>query len=208
MKEKQLTWRVFRKDFIRKFMSEKYYRERAKEFYELKLGSMSMKELSNKFLSLLRYVPYIIDENPNIQSLLTCLPASFKDMIEFDNTKTLEEAMRKVDFFYEQSKKRESLPTWKTKNTSHFGQKRRGFKSNKSFGIKSQNFSKNNYQKIDFKNRVPQNTATPKGRDMSNNFVKNTEEREHVKCWECQGLHYAKFFSEPEGEHQQHSHYL
>ena len=80
-------------------MSEKYYKERASEFYELKLGSMSMKELSNKFLSLLRYVPYIIDEKPKIQRFLSCLPTSFKDRIEFDNSKTLEEAMRK-DFFY------------------------------------------------------------------------------------------------------------
>ena len=47
-------------------MSKQYYEERAKEFYELKLGSISMKELSNKFLSLLRYVPYIIDEKPKI----------------------------------------------------------------------------------------------------------------------------------------------
>ena len=61
LKEKYLTWRVFKNYFKRKFLSEQYYEERAKEFYELKLGSMSMKELSSKFLSLLKYVPYIID---------------------------------------------------------------------------------------------------------------------------------------------------
>ena len=59
---------------------------------------MSMKELSSKFLSLLIYVPYIIDEKPKIQRLLRCLLASFKDRIEFDNPRTLEEAMRKDDF--------------------------------------------------------------------------------------------------------------
>ena len=69
---------------------------------------MSMKELSSKFLSLLRYVPYIIDEKPKIQLVLSCLPTRFKDRIEFDNLKTLEEAMRKANFCYEQSKK--SLP--------------------------------------------------------------------------------------------------
>ena len=36
--------------------------------------------------------------------------------------------MRKDDLYYEQSKKRESLPNWKNKKTSHFDQKRRGFK--------------------------------------------------------------------------------
>ena len=84
--------------------------------------------------------------------------------------------MRKVELCYEQSKKRESLPNWKTKNISHFDQKRRGFKSNKIFGRKSHNFSKNNYLKTDFKSTVPQNTATSKGRDISNNFVRNTEQ--------------------------------
>ena len=48
-------------------MSEQYYEERAKEFYELKLGSMKMKDLNNKFLSLLRYVPYLVDEKPKVQ---------------------------------------------------------------------------------------------------------------------------------------------
>ena len=71
---------------------------------------MSMNELSNKFLSLLRYVPYIIDENSKIQRFLSCLPTSFKDGIEFDNPKKLEQATRKDDLCYEQSKKRESLP--------------------------------------------------------------------------------------------------
>ena len=156
-----------------KFLSEQYYEERAKEFYELKLGSMSVKELSNKFLSLLRYVPYIIDEKPKIQIFLSCLPTSFKDRNEFDNPKTLEEAMRKVDFCYEQSKKREILPNQKTKNTSHFDQKRIAFYTNKNFGSESQNFSKNNYERDDFKNKAPQNTTRPKGRDIPNNFVKN-----------------------------------
>ena len=71
---------------------------------------MSMKELSRKFLSLLIYVPYIIDEKPKIQRFLSCLPTSFKDRIEFDNPKTLEEAMRRVGFYFEQSKKRKKLP--------------------------------------------------------------------------------------------------
>ena len=98
---------------------------------------MSMEELSRKFLSLLRYVPYIIDEQPKIQHFLRCLHVSFKYRIEFDNPKTLEEAMRKDEFCYEQRKKRESIPNWKTKKTSQFDQKRRGFKSNKIFWSKS-----------------------------------------------------------------------
>ena len=60
---------------------------------------MSMKYLSNKFLSMLRYVPYIIDEKPKIQQVLSFLPTNFKVRIEFDNLKILEEAMRKVAFY-------------------------------------------------------------------------------------------------------------
>ena len=101
IKEKYVTWRTFKKYFKMKFLSEQYYEERAKEFYELKLGSMSMKELSSKFLSLLRYVPYINDENPKIQMFLSCLPLSFKDRNEFQNAKTLEEVMRKANLYYE-----------------------------------------------------------------------------------------------------------
>ena len=28
---------------------------------------------------------------------------------------------------------------------------------------------------------------------MPNNFVKNNEQKEPIKCWECQGPHYAKY---------------
>ena len=68
-----------------------------------------MKELSSKFLSLLRYVLYIINEKPKIQRFLSCFPTSFKDIIEFDNPNTLEEEMRKANLCYEKFKKRESI---------------------------------------------------------------------------------------------------
>ena len=79
IKETYVTQRNFKKYFKRNFLFEQYYEERDKEFYELKLGSMSMKELSSNFLSLLRYVPYITDENDKIQKFLTCFPTSFKE---------------------------------------------------------------------------------------------------------------------------------
>ena len=55
IREKYVTWRTFKKYFksFILFYFEQYYKERAKEFYDIKLGSMSMKELSSKFLSLL-----------------------------------------------------------------------------------------------------------------------------------------------------------
>ena len=71
---------------------------------------MSMKELNSKFMSLLCYVPYIVDEKPKVQRFLSCLHFHIKDIIEYDNPKTLEEAMRKANFCYEQNRKRENMP--------------------------------------------------------------------------------------------------
>ena len=68
----------------------------------------------------------------------------------------------------------ESLPNLKNKKTIHFEQRRRGFKPKNNFGSKSRNFSKNNYQKTDFKNNVPHNTTASKERDMFNTFIRNT----------------------------------
>ena len=38
-----------------------------------------------------------------------------------------------------------------------------------------------------------QNTISPKGRETPNNYVKNNEHKEPIKCLECQGPHYAKY---------------
>ena len=71
-----------------------------------------MKELCCKFLSLVRYVPYIIDEKPKIQHFLSCFPIMFKERIEYDKSKTLEEAIRKKNFCNDQNKnKRGNVPT-------------------------------------------------------------------------------------------------
>jgi len=66
IKECYVTWNILEKYFKRKYMAEQYYEEKSKEFYDLKLGTWTMKELCSKFLSLLRYVPYIVDEKPKI----------------------------------------------------------------------------------------------------------------------------------------------
>ena len=57
---------------------------------------MTMEELINKFLDLLRFVPYIKEEKVKVQSFLSCLPQAYKDIIEFDNLKTLDEVLRKA----------------------------------------------------------------------------------------------------------------
>ena len=76
---------------------------------------------------------------------------------------------------------------------------RKCFKSNKIFGNNSQNFSKSNYQGTYFKNKTQQNITTPKGRDMPDKYIKNNEHKEPIKCWECQGPHYSKYYPNRKG---------
>ena len=94
---------------------------------------MNMKELNSKFLSLLRYVPYIVDEKPKVQLFLSCLPYHIKDIIEYDNLKTLEKAMRKENLCYEQNHKKESMTNWKAKRTNNFEQRKNVFVPNRNF---------------------------------------------------------------------------
>jgi len=58
--EENLTWEEFERLFRRKYMSERYYHGMAKEFYELKMGSMKDGEYTTKFLQL-RYMPCLKD---------------------------------------------------------------------------------------------------------------------------------------------------
>ena len=60
--EEDLSWERFEKYFRKKYLSEKYFDEKTKEFYELKLGQLTIDDYINKFLELMSYVPYIKDE--------------------------------------------------------------------------------------------------------------------------------------------------
>jgi hypothetical protein len=64
--EKDLSWKQFGK-YFKKYLSERYYNENTKEFYEVKLGQLTKDEYVNKFLEIIRYVPYIRDEKEKIQ---------------------------------------------------------------------------------------------------------------------------------------------
>ena len=66
LKEKLLEWSNFKKYFKKKYLSEIYYERRTKEFYELRLRQMTMEDLINKFLELLRFVPYIREDKVKI----------------------------------------------------------------------------------------------------------------------------------------------
>ena len=59
LKEKLMEWLEFKKYFKMRYLSESYYERKTKEFYELRLGQVAMDDLINKFLDLLRFLPYI-----------------------------------------------------------------------------------------------------------------------------------------------------
>jgi hypothetical protein len=48
--EKELSWKQFENYFQKKYLSERYYDERTKELYEIKLGKITIDEYVNKFL--------------------------------------------------------------------------------------------------------------------------------------------------------------
>ena len=82
-----------------------------KEFFELKLSSMTIDEYERRFLELLKYVPFIKDETINIQRYLSGLPPSIGDKIQYYDPKTLEETIRREKLLYEQQ--REKPTFWK-----------------------------------------------------------------------------------------------
>ena len=71
----------------------------------------------------------------------------FKEPIEYDNPKTLEEAMRKDNFCYDQNKnKRESIPAWKNKRPNNFDSKRKQNNFHKNMGNNHRRYLSNNYK--------------------------------------------------------------
>jgi hypothetical protein len=52
-----------------------------KEFFELKMGSMTIDEYERRFLELLKYVSFIKDETVKIQTYLNGLPSFISDKI-------------------------------------------------------------------------------------------------------------------------------
>ena len=57
----------FHKYFKQKYLFNRYYDDKIKEFHELRLGQQTMEEYANKFLEVLRYVRYIKYEKVKIQ---------------------------------------------------------------------------------------------------------------------------------------------
>ena len=75
VKEKGVTWREFKRYFEKKYLTKRYYDKKMKDFFELKLGSITIDEYERRFLEILKYVYFIKDETINIQRYLSGLPS-------------------------------------------------------------------------------------------------------------------------------------
>jgi len=91
--EEDLTWIEFKGLFKKKYLSKRYFDDREKEFYELNIRSMIYEEYTSRFLELVRYVTNLNEKKTNIQIFISGLPITFKDQIEFNEPKSLEEAI-------------------------------------------------------------------------------------------------------------------
>jgi hypothetical protein len=146
------------------------------EFFELRLGSMTVEKYEKKFLGLLKYVRFIGDEKMKIQRFLSGLPAFYKENIKYDEPKTLIEAIRKDKYLYEQGQGRESLQkSWKDKKNVKSDQRRKGFKP--PFNRNEPNINhQNQYAKGDFKK---EDSLGKRGRPP-------------IQCWGCKEDHLYK----------------
>jgi hypothetical protein len=116
IREKDITWKEFKRYFKKKYLTKRYYDRKMKELFEHKLGRMTIVEYERRFLELLKYVMFIKDETVQIQRYLSGFPPSIGDKIQYDDPKTMKETIRRVKCLYE--KKREN-PTFRKASDDH-----------------------------------------------------------------------------------------
>ena len=96
IQEEDLARSEFERLFRKKYLSKRYNDDREKQFYEMKMGSMTNDKYTSLFLELLRYVCYIKEEGVKIQRFINGFLISFKYKIEFDEPISLVESIRKL----------------------------------------------------------------------------------------------------------------
>jgi hypothetical protein len=127
--EKSVTWKEFKKYFEKKYLTKRYYDKKMKEFFELKLGSMTIDEYERRFLELLKYVSFIKDETVKIQRYLSGFPSFISDKIQYDDPKTLEETIRRAKCLYDQLKARPTFQkAWEDNKKFKVDQRKKGAK--------------------------------------------------------------------------------
>ena len=133
-----------------------------------------MEEYANKFLEFLRYVKYIQDDKVKIRRFLSGIPTTYKYRIEFDEPRTLEEAIRKAKYCYDQKKRKlDYHKAWKDKKSEKFDQRNKYFKPSL------------------FRNqqRNPSQAVTKPSRVMDDKSRNPKEINEPLQWWICEENH-------------------
>lgn len=130
--ERNITWEKFQKYFKERYLTKCLYDEKAREFHDLRLVQQTMDEFINRFTSLLRYVPYIKEEKAKVQRFVSSLPSYIRERIEFENPRTMDEAIRKARICYQQNKQKGDAPNkrWNERRGNRIVGNSKGGRSN------------------------------------------------------------------------------
>eukprot|EP00253_Pinus_taeda_P015084 PITA_15084 len=197
--EQNITWEKFQKYFKERYLTENFYDEKAQEFHDLRLGQQSMDEFINRFTSLLRYVPYIKEEKAKVQRFVSSLPAYIRERIEFDNPRTMDEAIRKARICYQQNKQKGDISNkrWNERKSNRIAGNHKGSRGNGGKGAGkgqiSRNIAKSTFRTKPSESRI---SEPPARSDLEGTT------RPPVQCWGCGGPHYVKNFPQRKGVDQ------
>eukprot|EP00253_Pinus_taeda_P006640 PITA_06640 len=172
----------------------------ARESHDLRLGQQTMDEFITKFTSLLRYVPYIWEEKEKVQRFVSSLPQTMRERIEFDNPKSMDEAIRKARICFQQNKQKgESAGKhWVDKKNSRTAMGNKGARGNFSKGFAKGSSSRNQSRnQLRFK---PPNDS--KNSESLGRVDNEGTARLPVQCWGCGGPQYIKNFPHRKGSDQ------
>jgi hypothetical protein len=136
--ENKVTWRWFKRYFHRKYLIKRYYDNKMKEFFELKIESLTIDKYERRSLELLKYVSFIKYEHVKIHRYLSGMLSFISFIIQYDDPNNLEETIRRDRCLYEKQKGKASYQkAWENKNKNKMEQRKKGTNSS---------FFRNNYQ--------------------------------------------------------------
>jgi hypothetical protein len=181
IKEKDITWKEFKRYFEYKYLTKIYYDSKMKEVFEVKLTDMTIDEYEQRFLELLKCVPFNKDEIVKIQRYLSGLQPCIGNNIQYDDPKTMEENIRREKCLCEQQ--REKPTFWNAWDEQKKFKKEKRHKGNKT------SFFKNS----------PQGNPSFIELRMTN-IGGHRPRRTPIQCSGCQGNHKYKYFPHKNGK--------
>eukprot|EP00253_Pinus_taeda_P012349 PITA_12349 len=198
--EQNITWDNFQRFFKERYLTERFYDEKAREFHDLRLGQQTMDEFITRFTSLLRYVPYIREEKAKVQRFVSSLPVYMRERIEFDNPKSMDEVICKARICYQQSKQKGEAANrkWNEKKGFKTVGNSKGNRSNGSKGSSkgaNSRFAPRTTSKF-------RTTNESKVSEQQSRLDSENAARPPVQCWGCGGPHYIKNSPQRKGAEQ------